>query len=150
MTVHVQIASHAGDIPDARYIRRWARAALRGQRHRSEVTVRVVGEHEAKQLNARWRKRQQATNVLSFPATITALTTGALGDIAVCAPVVKREARAQGKPLAAHWAHLVIHGVLHLLGHDHKGRQDAALMEAKEILILAGLGFPDPYIVEKV
>ncbi|OGT81711.1 MAG: rRNA maturation RNase YbeY [Gammaproteobacteria bacterium RIFCSPLOWO2_02_FULL_61_13] len=149
MTVHVQVACRKRGIPDARRIRRWARAALAGRRKRTEVTIRVVGAREGRVLNERWRGLPQATNVLSFPALALAQAPGALGDIAVCAPVVAREARAQGKSPTAHWAHLVIHGVLHLLGHDHESRRDAAAMETLEIRILAGLGFPDPYSVER-
>jgi probable rRNA maturation factor len=149
MTVHVQVACRTRGIPDARRIRRWARAALADRRNRTEVTIRIVGAREGRGLNERWRGLPHATNVLSFPAPVLALTPGALGDIAVCAPVVAKEAKAQGKAPAAHWAHLVIHGVLHLLGHDHENRHDATVMEALEIRILAGLGFPDPYSVEK-
>ena len=149
MTVHVQFACRTRGIPDARRIRHWARAALADRRNRTEVTVRVVSAREGRALNKRWRGLPHATNVLSFPALDLALAPGALGDIAVCAPVVAREAKAQGKTPAAHWAHLVIHGVLHLLGHDHESRHDAAVMEALEIRILAGLGFPDPYAVVK-
>ena len=149
MTVHVQVACRIRGIPDVRRIRRWARAALAGRRIHAELTVRVVGTREGRLLNERWRGLPNATNVLSFPALALAPTPGTLGDIAVCAPVVTREAKAQGKAPAAHWAHLVIHGVLHLLGHDHKNRRDAAAMEALEARILAGLGFPDPYAVER-
>ncbi len=149
MTVHVQVACRNRGIPDARRIRRWARAALAGRRNRAEVTVRVVGAREGRALNERWRGLPHATNVLSFPAAAPAATAGTLGDIAVCAPVVAREASAQGKAAAAHWAHLVIHGVLHLLGHDHESRREAAVMEALEARILARLGYPDPYSVER-
>ena len=149
MIVHVQCACRATGIPDARHIRRWARAALAGRRDQTEITVRVVGEAEGRRLNERWRGRPDATNVLSFPAAELAVEPRALGDIAVCAPVIKREARTQGKSPAAHWAHLVIHGVLHLLGHDHERRRDAAVMEALEARILARLGFPDPYLAER-
>lgn len=149
VTVHVQVACRAAGIPDARRIRHWARAALAGRRTPAEVTVRVVGEREGRLLNQRWRGRPHATNVLSFPAPDLAMAPDALGDIAVCAPVVAREAKAQGKAQAAHWAHLVIHGVLHLLGHDHERRRDAAAMESLEARILAGLGFPDPYLEER-
>lgn len=146
--VHVQLASRARGIPDPRRIRHWARAALAdGAARPAEITVRVVGEREGRQLNRRWRGRPHATNVLSFPAPALPMAPGALGDIAVCAPVVAREARAQGKTPAAHWAHLVVHGVLHLLGHDHRHRNDAATMEALERRILARLGYADPYTV---
>ena len=146
-TVHVQVACGSPGIPDARRIRRWARAALAGRRKETELTVRVVGAREGRMLNERWRGLPSATNVLSFRALALTPVSGALGDIALCAPVVSREAKAQGKAPAAHWAHLVIHGVLHLLGHGHENRRDAATMEALEVRILAGLGFPDPYAV---
>jgi len=149
MIVHVQVACRNRGVPDARRIRRWARAALSGRRNGAEVTVRIVGMREGRVLNERWRGSPHATNVLSFPAVAPPPLHGALGDIAVCAPVVAREARAQGKSPAAHWAHLVIHGVLHLLGHDHESRRGAAAMESLEVRILAGLGFPDPYAMEK-
>ena len=147
--MHVQVACRNRGIPDARRIRRWARAALANRRKRIEITVRVVGTRDGRILNERWRGLPNATNVLSFPTVALAPVAGSLGDIAVCAPVVAREAKAQGKAPAAHWAHVVIHDVLHLLGHDHKNRRDAAAMEALEVRILAGLGFPDPYAVER-
>ncbi|MBI1731633.1 MAG: rRNA maturation RNase YbeY [Gammaproteobacteria bacterium] len=147
MIVNVQVATRAGRIPGARRIRRWARAALSARKAAAEVTVRIVGEREGRLLNQRWRGRPNAANVLSFPSGNPPSNTRTLGDIAVCAPVVAREARAQGKVPAAHWAHLVIHGVLHLLGHAHEQRRDAAAMEALEIRILAGLGFANPYQV---
>lgn len=149
MKVHVQMASRATGIPDARRIRRWAQAALAGRRAPAEITVRVVGEREGRKLNQHWRGRPRATNVLSFPAGPAPLPLHALGDIAVCAPVVAREAREQGKSPAAHWAHLVIHGVLHLLGHDHVRTSAARVMEARERRILARLGYPDPYAAER-
>jgi probable rRNA maturation factor len=145
--VHVQLATRAAGVPAARSIRRWARAAIPACRTGAEVTVRVVGEREGRLLNQRWRGRRHSTNVLSFPAAATSGAAGMLGDVAVCAPVVAREARVQGKSPAAHWAHLVVHGVLHLLGHDHAAQRDAAAMEALEIRILAGLGYPNPYMV---
>jgi probable rRNA maturation factor len=145
LTVHVQLACRAAGIPDPRRIRRWARAAHAGGAP-AEVTVRVVGEREGRQLNRRWRHKPHATNVLSFPAPRLPAMPGALGDIAVCAPVVAREARVQRKSPAAHWAHLVVHGMLHLHGHDHVRRHDAEAMEALERRILARLGFPDPYL----
>jgi probable rRNA maturation factor len=147
MIVNVQIATRAAGVPAPQSIRRWARAALPVRRRGAEVTVRVVGEREGRLLNRRWRGRQHATNVLSFPASPAPMGAGLLGDIAVCAPVVAREARMQGKSAAAHWAHLVVHGVLHLLGHDHAVRRDAAAMEVLERRILARLGFPNPYPV---
>jgi probable rRNA maturation factor len=108
---------------------------------RGAVTIRVVGAAESRRLNRRFRGKDKPTNVLSFPYDVP----GALGDVVICAPVVNREAREQGKAPAAHWAHMVVHGVLHLLGHDHIRAADAKMMEARERAILARLSYPDPY-----
>jgi probable rRNA maturation factor len=116
--------------------------------------VRVVGAAESRRLNKGWRRQDHATNVLSFPAPVArgrAVAAGeprSLGDLVICAPVLAREARAQGKPKAAHWAHLVVHGSLHLLGFDHERAADACRMERREKRVLAALGFPDPYADE--
>jgi probable rRNA maturation factor len=123
-------------------LRRWARLAAGGRR--GELGIRIVGAGESRALNARWRGREGPTNVLSFPAS-PALAGRQIGDIVVCAPVVSREAREQGKPLAAHWAHMVVHGTLHLLGFDHERAKDARRMEGRERALLARLGIPDPY-----
>jgi probable rRNA maturation factor len=131
--------------PAAASFRRWARAALGARRRPVELSIRVVGERESRQLNARYRGRSYSTNVLSFPCEAPALSAPPLGDLVICARVVAREAKAQGKALEAHWAHMVVHGVLHLLGYDHERARDAARMEAREIGILARLGYPDPY-----
>lgn len=126
-------------MPAPARLRRWAIAALGGRG--GEVTLRVVGAAESRTLNARYRGKDQPTNVLSFPSE----APGVLGDLVLCAPVVAREARAQGKPPAAHWAHMVVHGVLHLAGFDHIRPADAKVMEGRERAILARLSFPDPY-----
>jgi probable rRNA maturation factor len=123
-------------------LRRWARLAA--GRRRGVLGIRVVDSREARGLNERWRRRAHATNVLSFPAA-PELVGRQLGDIVVCAPVVAREAREQGKELAAHWAHMVVHGTLHLLGFDHERAADARRMEGRERALLARLGFADPY-----
>ena len=121
-------------------VRRWARGALKGS---AEITVRIVGAAEARVLNRRYRDRDYAANVLSFPY---GLARGMVqGDVVLCAPVIAREALAQGKTLEAHFAHLTVHGLLHLQGHDHAGRREAARMEALEKRLLAKLGYPDPY-----
>lgn len=128
--------------------RRWVGAALAGARHRrsSEIVIRLVNEAEGRQLNLQWRHRGYATNVLSFPAELPpGLHSELLGDLVICAPVVRREARLQNKPLAAHWAHLVVHGTLHLLGYDHETAAEAGVMEPLETAILGKIGFPDPY-----
>ncbi|THF63777.1 rRNA maturation RNase YbeY [Pseudothauera nasutitermitis] len=133
--------------PRKHRIRRWARAALRRD---AEVTVRLVGEEEGRALNRDYRGKDYATNVLTFvygeglPAEAAAGAPLA-GDLVLCVPVVAREAAAQGKDLEAHYAHLVVHGMLHLQGYDHDADTDAAAMEALETEILAALGYPDPY-----
>src|SRR5690606_33587076 len=103
----------------------------------------VVGSAESRRLNRTWRGKDKPTNVLSFPAPAT--QSPLLGDLAICAPVVAREAREQGKSTQAHWAHMVVHGVLHLLGYDHELDRDAAIMEARETALLANFGYANPY-----
>jgi probable rRNA maturation factor len=140
LRLDLQIGSRAARAPTPAQVRRWASAALAGS---GEITVRIVGLAEARRLNRRYRGEDHATNVLSFPY---ALSGGAVqGDIVLCAPVVAREARAQGKTLEAHFAHLVVHAILHLQGHDHARRRDAERMEALEKRLLTKLGYPDPY-----
>jgi probable rRNA maturation factor len=140
--------------PAARALRAWALAAAPAG---SEVTLRVVGAAESRRLNRSYRGRDHATNVLSFayapaqPARSPSRAkrfTAVCGDIVLCQPVIRREARAQGKRLAAHYAHLVVHGVLHLRGMDHARRREAARMERAEIRALRRLGFADPYAVK--
>ena len=125
-------------VPSASLLRRYARMAVRSD---CDVTLRVVGSAESKRLNSRFRKKRYATNVLSFPYRARPLA----GDVVLCHPVIAKEAKAQGKTLAAHYAHLVVHGLLHLRGHDHLRKSDAARMERMEIRILRRLGFGDPY-----
>ncbi|MCY4056871.1 MAG: rRNA maturation RNase YbeY [Gammaproteobacteria bacterium] len=140
MTVDVQIAELDGTpAPPATEIVRWAVEA-RGEDTRS-LCLRVVDQAESAALNARFRDRDKATNVLAFPAD----EPGILGDIAICAPVAALEAREQDKALADHYAHLVVHGVLHLLGHDHDTPVEAADMESREIEVLGRFGIVDPY-----
>ena len=127
--------------PGPASLRRWARLAAGGRG--GELGIRVVGSGESRALNARWRGRDKPTNVLSFPASPE--LPGQIGDIVVCAPVVAREAREQGKALAAHWAHMVVHGTLHLLGFDHGRAADAKRMESRERALLSRIGVADPY-----
>lgn len=129
----------AAGIPTATSLRLWAEAA-RG-RKRGEITLRLVDSAESQTLNRDFRGKDKPTNVLSFPMG----EADYLGDIVICAPVVAAEAVEQGKAARAHWAHMVVHGVLHLLGHDHIDDGEAATMEALERKLLARLGFPDPY-----
>ncbi|MCB1807111.1 MAG: rRNA maturation RNase YbeY, partial [Candidatus Competibacteraceae bacterium] len=113
----------------------------------TELTIRLVDEAESSMLNESYRHKQGPTNVLSFPfeAPIPEIDMPLLGDIVICVPVVEHEAAEQNKPLMAHWAHLVIHGVLHLQGYDHQTETEADVMEALEVTLLDRLGFPDPY-----
>ena len=136
--MNIQRASRAAHIPPDATLRRWARAALDRP---AEVTLRIVAATEARRLNREFRGKDYATNVLTFVYEKAPLS----GDVVLCAPVVAREAREQGKRVAAHWAHLVVHGLLHLQGHDHERRGEAQRMEGRERRILASLGFPDPY-----
>lgn len=144
--ISVQRACEGWTVPKGRALRAWARAALTGRRTEAALTVRVVGEEEGAALNARFRGEDGPTNVLSFASEgIEAIDPAFLGDVVICAPLVIHEAREQRKAVQAHWAHLVVHGVLHLLGFDHDRQRQAAQMEGLEIEILARLGFSDPY-----
>jgi probable rRNA maturation factor len=141
----VQRATTFEPIPDDREFARWMDAALQ-DREQATVTLRIVGRDESRRLNRRYRGKDAATNVLSFPADLPPeIGLPLLGDIVICAPLVDAEAAAQQKPVDAHWAHLTIHGVLHLLGYDHQAPDQAAEMEALEISLLASVGIPDPY-----
>jgi probable rRNA maturation factor len=138
----VQNAVNSSGLPTATELRRWLAAAL-GQS--AAITVRFVGAAEGRRLNREYRGKDYATNVLSFGYGSSGRSHALAGDLVLCAPVVRREARAQGKTLSAHVAHLTVHGALHLQGHDHQRPRAAARMEALEKRILAQLGYPDPY-----
>jgi len=132
--------------PAANTLRRWAGAALGRNAKGRELSVRVVGPAESRKLNARYRRRNTPTNVLSFPATpMPDIEPIPLGDLVVCPQVLRAEAREQGKSLQAHWAHLIVHGALHLVGYDHQHPADARRMERREIAVLRQLGFDNPY-----
>jgi len=147
LELDLQNASTAPGVPLSGQLRSWAEAALAGRRERAELSVRLVDESEGADLNRRFRGRSGPTNVLSFSfEPLPGLgECDLLGDLVICAPLVAREASEQGKTLEAHWAHMLVHGVLHLLGYDHLGAADAIAMEALETRILCGLGFPAPY-----
>ena len=133
-------------LPNVQEITAWVEATLAGLRNEAQLTVRIVSNAEGAMLNQTYRHKQAPTNVLSFSIEdADELPVRLLGDIAVCAPVVEREAREQGKAATAHWAHMVVHGTLHLLGYDHLNDAQAQEMESLETRILAGLGFPNPY-----
>ena len=150
VVVTVQNAAVRAEVPAEAELRKWARSALAPD-VRGELTVRIVDADESAALNSRYRAKKGATNVLSFraePPTVAADELLPFGDVVICAEVVEREAREQGKPLAAHWAHMVVHGTLHLQGYDHEQAADAQTMEARERTLLAKLGFPDPYSIK--
>ena len=142
MSISVQRRVPAAGVPAGASLRSWAGAAL--GRTRGELTIRIVGARESHALNKQYRGKDKPTNVLSFHGDTDAQM---LGDLVICAPVVAREAREQKKPPRAHWAHMVVHGCLHLLGYDHERERDAQKMESLEKKILAQLGFADPYAV---
>lgn len=154
MTISISVTNACDPgaaVPEPARLRRWLRAVLRHQgRCDAEVGVRIVDEAEGRELNTRYRLRNpaqaRATNVLSFPADLPDwVEVALLGDLVLCAPVVAREAAEQCKAAEAHWAHLVVHGTLHLLGHDHEDAAEAGRMEALETAIMVSLGFPPPY-----
>ncbi len=149
LTLDLQIKSRARHVPSRRVFATWIAATLAGRTSNAvELTLRVVGPGEMRTLNRDYRGRDYATNVLSFPFTAPAgvkLPVQVLGDIVLCAQTVQQEAKSQGKTLAAHWAHLTVHGALHLLGMDHTKTRAAAVMEGAEISVLATLGYSNPY-----
>ena len=150
LEVAVSYACPRRGVPAPVSFRRWVAAALASRVREADLSIRIVGEDEGRALNRHYRGKDYATNVLSFPAERPpGLPKHArfplLGDLVICAPVVAREAAEQGKPVAAHYAHLTVHGVLHLLGWDHEHDKDAEAMEQLEREVLAELGLPDPY-----
>ncbi len=148
MSVTVDVQRVVADGPDEADIRRWVTATLQAEGHAAdaELTVRIVDEAEITELNRRYRHKDRPTNVLAFPFEAPpGVETELLGDLVIAAPVVRREAAEQGKAETAHWAHLVVHGTLHLLGHDHLTEAEAERMEGREVAILDALGFPNPY-----
>ena len=148
LRLSVQYGVARAGLPAEPALRRWAHAALKGlRRRRMALGMRIVGNAESAALNARFRRKSYPTNVLSFPFEAPPGTrSDILGDLVICAPVVRREAHTQRKPVNAHWAHMVVHGILHLRGFDHRKRQDAAVMEKMEIRLLKELGYANPYI----
>jgi probable rRNA maturation factor len=152
MDLNLHVSRAAGlsrsGIPQRASFELWVAAALRGARRRraSELSIHLVDSDEGQTINLQYRGRDYATNVLSFPADLPpGIKLPLIGDLVICAPVVAREAEEQGKPLRNHYAHMTVHGVLHLLGYDHEIDAEAEHMEALEQRVLAGLGIPDPY-----
>ncbi len=147
LSVDIQYATEdEDDLPSEHDLRSWACAALASRRGSAQLTIRITGREESRRLNETYRRKAGPTNVLSFSfEEPELLQPPLLGDVVICAPIVAAEAREQGKAPRAHWAHMVVHGVLHLLGYDHENEDDARRMEAEERKVLAGLGYGDPY-----
>ncbi len=153
INLELQVASRLDDLPDEQQLCRWVdgavEAVLADNTNEYDIAVRLVDEDESRSLNKQYRQQDRPTNVLSFPFEdldgLPADAMRSLGDLVICGPVVVDEARQQGKALQDHWAHIVIHGTLHLLGYDHEGDEQAASMEALEQRILKGFGIENPY-----
>lgn len=145
--IDIEVNSSSTNIPSKESIELWISTALQSDElNQAEVSVYIVDEAESQELNAQYRGKDKPTNVLSFPADIPdEVGVPLLGDLVVCAPVVEREAQEQGKTLAAHWAHMLVHGTLHLLGYDHVEDDEADVMEALETRLITQLNFPAPY-----
>ena len=149
--LEVQRATTLASVPDDDQFQLWVDAALAGKSDQFSLTIRIVDEPEAQRFNRDYRNKDYATNVLSFPAELpeglpAEVRQSQPGDLLICAPVVAREATEQHRPETDHWAHLTIHGVLHLLGYDHEQADEVIVMESLETEILAGLGISDPYL----
>ena len=151
MIIDLQMAcEQESGLSTAEQIEQWATAAVQPQSDEVEMTVRIVDEAESHALNLNYRGKDRPTNVLSFPFECPdEVELPLLGDLVICRQVVEREAQEQDKPLMAHWAHMVVHGSLHLLGYDHIEDDEAEEMESLETQIMTGLGFADPYLSEK-
>ncbi|KKZ54352.1 metal-binding heat shock protein [Haemophilus haemolyticus] len=149
--VDLQIATeNIEGLPTEEQIVQWATAAVQPEGDEVEMTVRIVDDAESHELNLAYRGKDRPTNVLSFPFECPdEVELPLLGDLVICRQVVEREAAEQEKPLMAHWAHMVVHGCLHLLGYDHIEDDEAEEMESLETQIMQGLGFDDPYLAEK-
>ncbi|MFZ4503876.1 MAG: rRNA maturation RNase YbeY [Methylovulum sp.] len=146
--LEIQTIFSSTDQPSDAQLQHWVETVLRDTHPDGEVLIRIVDEQESSTLNEQYRHKQGPTNILSFPFEAPAIPdfhSDMLGDLVICSPVLAQEAHTQNKPITAHWAHIVIHGVLHLLGYDHLEDDDAKLMEQKEITLLATLNFENPY-----
>lgn len=149
VTVDLQMAFDGTGVPSEALFEAWTEKAWQGE-NPTEVTIRIVDSDESRELNHQYRGKDKPTNVLSFPFEAPAgITVPLAGDLVICAPVVEQEAREQNKDAVAHWAHMVVHGMLHLQGYDHIEDNEAEVMEALEIRLLAQLGFANPYEAEE-
>lgn len=138
----LQVATHVSDLPNEKDFEHWLTLALAKQCEQAEITLRIIDATESQTLNSQYRNQPKPTNVLSFPYQAA---PNLCGDLAMCATVVAQEASAQEKSPLAHWAHLTLHGALHLLGYDHQHDAEANVMENLEITLLSQLGYPNPY-----
>ncbi len=146
--IFIQIESGQAFVPTAQKIKRWVKAALGHKIRQGELTIRLVGKKEIQALNKRYRHKNKPTNVLSFRAEVpkaVKLKLPLLGDLVICSAIVNEEAHKRKKTQEAHWAHIVMHGCLHLLGYDHERKIEAEKMEKKEIRLLNSFGFSNPY-----
>lgn len=146
-STEIQHCSECSNVPNPELLSLWAGTAFSAVADEdAEVTIRIVDQKEGAELNQMFRRGRDATNVLSFPYADNPYGQQALiGDVVICAPVVQQEAETQNKSVDAHWAHMVVHGILHLCGYEHEGEKEAQMMEQLETKILCGLGFPAPY-----
>ena len=145
--INVQVESQNQKIPNNTQLEKWCSIVLK-KKQQYALCLRIVDKNESQNLNRKWRKKDYPTNVLSFPLDIPKglFETNFLGDIIICAPIIEQEAFEQKKDIQAHWAHIIIHGCLHLLGYDHITDEDAQVMEELEVNLLKKLGFSNPYI----
>ena len=145
--IEIQTIFNSKGQPDQKHIQQWVDAALEGFNQDTEIVVRIVDEQESAELNEQYRHKSGPTNILSFPVEVPeGIELNLLGDLVVCAPILEKEALEQHKTLSDHWAHIIVHGVLHLLGYDHLDDEEAELMENKEIAILKQLTIKNPYL----
>ena len=145
--IEIQTIFKSNGQPDQEQIQRWVDAALEGFNQGTEIVVRIVDEQESAELNEQYRHKKGPTNILSFPVEVPeGIELNLLGDLVICAPILEKEALEQHKALTDHWAHIIVHGVLHLLGYDHIDDDEAELMESKEITNLNTLSIKNPYI----
>lgn len=147
VSVEVQYAASEIDAPIEESFQQWSAIIPAKNDAQQEASIRIVEEEEIAELNLRFRQKSGATNVLAFPADLPpGVELNFIGDIVICAPIVRKQAQDQGKLLESHWAHMTLHGILHLQGYDHINSQDAEIMEALEVQLMAKLGYPNPYI----
>lgn len=148
LDIQMAIGEEDAEPPSITQMQRWVELALKDRMREAEMTIRIVSETEITELNQQYRKKPGPTNILSFPfESAIELETPLLGDLVICASIVEEEAKQQNKSSQAHWAHMIIHGTLHLLGYDHLSESDANEMESEEIHLLQQLGFSNPYEV---